>query len=391
MNEDYDFSGFDPLPADDRRGGWIRPGGPQAAEPKRESVFFPLSALANVDPPDRVWLVDNMIPSGTVTLLGGDGAAGKSLLAAQLSVAVAASDPATWIGRPVMHGAVVFVSAEDDADELHRRFAVVAKASRVDIEDLDRLSVRSLAGEDALLAVQEGRSGVLRASGLYDELDRHIADVQPVLVVLDTLADLFPGNENDRAQARQFIGLLRALAIKHDCAVVLLAHPSQAGLRDGSGVSGSTAWNNSVRSRLYLERVVVGGEEANVDARMLSTKKANYGPKGEEITLTWREGVFEPDAPEYTPGWLDKKITASKAERVFLKLLRLFTSQGRRVNSGGGQNYAPNVFATHPKSEGVSKRGFRVAMETLLEAGRIANHVSGPASKQRAQLVELAS
>jgi hypothetical protein len=76
------------------------------------------------------------------------------------------------------------------------------------------------------------------------------------------------GNENDRAQARQFIGMLRGLAIRHECAVLLLSHPSVAGIASGGGSSGSTAWNNSVRSRLYLSRVVGNdGFEANPDAR----------------------------------------------------------------------------------------------------------------------------
>ena len=77
--------------------------------------------------------------------------------------------------------------------------------------------------------------------------------------VLDTLADLHAGQENDRATARQFIGFLRGLALRHELAVVLLAHPSNAGMASGSGLSGSTAWNASVRSRLYLERVVEAG------------------------------------------------------------------------------------------------------------------------------------
>jgi hypothetical protein len=41
--------------------------------------------------------------------------------------------------------------------------------------------------------------------------------------------------------------LLKRLARKHDCAILLLAHPSLTGLNTGSGMSGSTGWNNAVR------------------------------------------------------------------------------------------------------------------------------------------------
>jgi len=162
--------------------------------------------------------------------------------------------------------------------------------------------------------------------------------------------------------------------------VMLLAHPSLTGLNSGSGSSGSTAWNNSVRSRLYLSRIVAEGLEPDPDARLLSTKKANYGPVGGEIAMKWREGVF---VVEGTPTGLDRLAIGAKAERVFLALLRTFAEQGRKVNHAGGSTYAPKVFATNPKSEGVTKAAFKGAMETLLSRGAIRIAEDGPASKRR--------
>ena len=78
---------------------------------------------------------------------------------------------------------------------------------------------------------------------------------------------MYPANENDRAKVRQFVGILRGLALRQRCAVMLLGHPSLTGLNTGTGTSGSTAWNNSVRSRLYLERIVRDGYEPDPDKR----------------------------------------------------------------------------------------------------------------------------
>jgi len=351
-------------------------------KPKRTSQFFPASNLAGKPVPARKWMVDDLVPSGTVTLLGGDGGTGKSLLALQLAYAVALDTQ--WMGRDVAAGGAMFISAEDDEAELHRRLADLVRATDGALVDLDSLTLRSLAGEDALLATLE--AGKLEASDLYAEIDGLMTVKRPALLVLDTLADLFPGNENDRAQTRQFVGLLRRLAIRHECAVLLLAHPSLSGLNSGSGTSGSTGWNNSVRSRLYLERVVQDGYEPNPNARKLSTKKANYGPTGAEISMTWQDGVFAADAAETG---LDRMAAGAKAERVFLKLLRAFAEQGRRVNTGGGQTYAPTVFSVHPEAEGVNKRGFRSAMEALLSEGKIRLAEDGPPSKRR-QYLEVA-
>ena len=337
-------------------------------DPPRKSVFYSAASLHGKDVPPREWLVRDLIPGKTVTMLSGDGGTGKSMVALQLACAVATE--ARWLGRGVAHGRVLFISAEDDEDELHRRLDSIVQAEGGSFEALEDLTLRSLAGEDALLAMTDPGGRVLTPSALYAEIERFIEQDRPALVVLDTLADLFPGNENDRTQVRQFIGLLRGLAIRHDCAVVLLAHPSLSGMNSGSGMSGSTGWNNSVRSRLYLERVKQGDDEPDPDARVLRTMKANYGPVGGEIALTWRNGVFVADEPETG---LDRGARRSKAMRKFLELLRLLTEQGRHVNGTSGTNYAPSVFANHPDSEGITKEAFRDAMEVLFTQGTIRN------------------
>ncbi|OJH43012.1 ATPase [Paracoccus sp. SM22M-07] len=338
------------------------------AEGKRVSRFFAAATLTGREVPDRQWLVRGMIPSGTVTLLSGDGGTGKSLIALQLAAACALGRH--WIGRGVAPGEAMFISAEDDEPELHRRLADVIEAEGIGFEDLDRLTLRSLAGEDALLTALDARTGIQKATALFREIDHYLADLRPAVLVLDTLADLFPGNENDRGQARQFIGMLRGLAIRHSCAVVLLAHPSLSGIQSGTGMSGSTGWHNSVRSRLYLRRVIQGDEEPNPDARVLATMKANYGPTGDEIALTWRNGIFEADPAETG---LDRMAKRSRADRVFLKLLRMLTEQGRHVNANSGPYYAPTVFAAEEDAEGVTRDAFKAAMSRLFGQGVIRN------------------
>ena len=336
-----------------------------AAPPERRSRFYSAADLKGKAVPPREWLVEGLVPSKTVTLFSGDGGTGKSLLAHQLAVAVASG--CGWLGNGVTPGRVIYLSAEDDDDELHRRTEDILRATGRTYDDLGGLTLRSLAGEDALLAVDSGL--VLMASALFLELETRAANDQPALMVIDTLADVYPANENDRMKVRQFIGILRGLAIRHRCAVMLLGHPSLTGLSSGSGSSGSTAWNNSVRSRLYLARISQDGHEPDPDRRVLATKKANYGRIGGEIGMTWRDGVFVADA---VPTGLDKMAASAKAERVFLKLLDEFTSQGRFVSSSPGVSYAPTQFASHPKAEGMTKLALRGAMEALLSRNVLA-------------------
>jgi RecA-family ATPase len=166
--------------------------------------------------------------------------------------------------------------------------------------------------------------------------------------------------------------------------VVLLGHPSLPGLNSGSGTSGSTAWNNSVRSRLYLSRIVQDGYEPDPNKRVLGVKKLNFGPTGGEIAMTWQDGVFVVDQSETD---LDRFAASAKAERVFLKLLRLFTEQGRTVNHVSSPNYAIKLFEGHREAEGMTKRALKPAMEAL-QSGRIRIETMGPPSKPVRHLVE---
>lgn len=346
---------------------------------ERNSRFYSAKSLSGKEVPPRQWLVNEMIPMNTVTLLSGDGGTGKSLLALQLAVAVTAKT--AWVGKTVNAGRVIFLSAEDDENELHRRLHDILAAEGREFSDLSGLTLRSLAGEDALLAVDQQLA--LIESALFRELDKQAAEDAPALIVIDTLADVFPSNENDRTKVRQFVGILRGLAIKRKCAVLLLSHPSLTGLNNGKGTSGSTAWNNSVRSRLYLYRINDNGYEADPNARVLRTMKANYGRTGGEINLNWTSGVLV--AKTQTPGQ-DQPTAGAKSERVFLKLLDALTAQGRYVSASPCPTYAPAQFARHSESEGCTKIAFTSAMNALFDSGRIINAQHGSGAKARSHI-----
>ena len=350
----------------------------------RDSRFFPASEFTGLVIPERQWLVPELIPANQVTMLGGDGGVGKSLLALQLAVATATGRD--WIGLRPQSGRTIYLTAEDDQDELHRRLAAILSQQGITFSDLQNLTLRSLAGEDALLAVADARSSTLKPTPLLAELDQTISDIGAGLLILDTLADLHSGQENDRAVARQFIGLLRGLALRHDCTILLLAHPSLTGISSGSGLSGSTAWNNSVRSRLYLERVTEDGYEPDPDARRLSTKKANYGRTGTEILVRWQDGAF---VQEENQSILDTNSASMKAARVFLKMLRDYTSEGRNVNANGGPYYAPTIFAKDKRCEKVSRSALIQAMNDLFATNTIQQEEYGRSGKRSTRIVEV--
>lgn len=346
------------------------------------TLAFAAADLAGRPVPPRQWLVENLIPGKTVTVLGGDGGTGKSLLALQLGVACAAGRD--WLTSLPTVGPVLYLSAEDDTAELHRRLDAITRGIGVTLAELTDLHLISLAGREAVIATPQNKTGILCPRPLWEEIRQEVAKLSPVLVVFDTLADYFGGNENDRAQVRQFVGLLRGVAIEFNCAVLLLAHPSLTGLNSGSGSSGSTAWSNSVRSRLYLDRIKgEGGSEPDPDLRVLSAKKSNYGPIGAEIRLRWRDGRFVPDMGDTS---FAMTTADAKVDALFIDLLTMFIAEGRAPSALPSRTYAPSVFAKHPRSNGTRSRAFETAMNRLFERGVIRSRTEGPPSKSRTRL-----
>lgn len=351
-------------------------------EKARALKLFNAADLARTPAPPRRWLVPDMIPAARTTLLYANGGEGKSLLALQFGVAtVTATD---WIGTMPEPGPALYLSCEDDVDEIHRRLEdIIAGRDDIDKDELARLHIVDLAGEDALLATADRRRSKLDPTSLFVEIEKKIAEIRPIAVCVDTLADTFGGDEIAREQVRQFIGMLNGLAIKYDCAIIVLAHPSLSGMASGAGTSGSTGWSNSVRSRLYLAPVK-GEEGAHADPALktLTVMKANYGPTGESISLKWERGRFV-----LASGAKCSPKTKAEIDQIFLDLLKKFTKQGRNVVSSTGKSYAPAEFAAHADSQGISKTAFKLAMDRLLNANRIKIEWYGPPSTRRSRLI----
>jgi RecA-family ATPase len=139
-----------------------------------------------------------------------------------------------------------------DDDDVCRRLEAIGAHNGATRRDMGKLHVLSFAGRDAILGYPDRDDGI-RRTPLFEQLRREALRIRPRLIVLDTAADVFAGKEIDRAHTRQFITLLRGLAIESGAAVVMAAHPSLSGITSDSGSSGSTAWHNSVRARMCFK------------------------------------------------------------------------------------------------------------------------------------------
>lgn len=140
-----------------------------------------------------------------------------------------------------------------------------------------------------------GSGGKIEPSPLYNQLLEAARDIRPKMIGIASSANVFAGNENDRAQVQQFVGLLTGLAIAADGAVQLISHPSLSGISAGTGVSGTTQWHNAVRARSFLKGIKPeSGDQPDNDLREIIFKKNNYGPLADTIVLRYQNGLFLP-------------------------------------------------------------------------------------------------
>jgi RecA-family ATPase len=343
--------------------------------------FIDVAAWDGEPVPERQWLVRDRIPARQPFLLTGAGGVGKSILALQLSVAgVLARD---WLGTMPEPGPVIYLAAEDETAELHRRLAGIAGHYGAPFSALRDLRLMSFAGEDATLGAPD-RSGVIKPTPLFERIRKAARDIQPKLIVLDTVSDIFAGNESDRTQVAAFVKLLQNMAMAADAAVIVNAHPSLSGIASGRGTSGSTGWHDKFRGRAYFKPVTVADGEADTDLRELQFMKNNFGPKAASIPLRWQGGVFIPVQGDQS---LDAMATAQHAETVFLALLASFNSQNRNVSPNPGPTYAPTIFAREPDARGLNTQALKDAMSRLFDRDQVHVELSGPPSHKRSRLM----
>ena len=332
--------------------------------------------------PKREWLVQAWIPAGAVSSLYGDGSIGKTLCAQQLQYATAIGG--FWLGLPVPKVKSLGVCCEDERDEIHRRH-----------DSIKAMMGHKVGNPFKGMAKVWPRVGFDNLRVTFDQLQRptmsplfqRVMDVvvkeKIELLILDTAADLFGGNEIIRNQVNYFIKAVcgayarRAKEEGWTLSVLILAHPSQAGRSSGSGESGSTGWSNAVRSRLYLTKP----EQGLPDQRVLIRKKSNYAAAGddEKIDLLWKEGAIVP-LSSVDEKAKDDVAVRSAIQQILQKVDAAFTAQHPYGSHKGYENYLPRAMQEqmkHVKTTVLAQALNRLLTEQLVVAGKTAGKNKG--------------
>lgn len=323
-----DRTGSEAIFAEARRCGWSGTA-PRSGPGGGDPVPLDLKSLPTV-PPAVPFVIPGWLPADVVTLFSAHGGAGKSFISLYVAICVAVGRHPFRIGEAVPRKRVIMYSAEDDLIALQGRLRRYLDFLSIDPSELDGclLLLDATACDNVLFKTE--RDGCT-TTARFEWLAAKVQIYQAALVIFDNASDALEANENDRTAVRQFFSALRRLKTT----VLLLSHvdaaSSMAKPRDAKGYSGSTAWNNSARSRWFLTRDETG--------LTLTQPKVNYARAGSQVTFQW-DGAHQVFA---VTGCYDEVPTGKAFRPLLLKLIADVLDEGSNISIN--PNATNNAFA----------------------------------------------
>lgn len=185
------------------------------------------------------WLVDQYIEEDALTVLYGPPGKGKSFVALDLSCCIASD--IEFHGHPVKPGLSIYVAGEGH-NGIARRLHAWAKHNNVGVPELVFISE---AATDL-----SSRTNAFRVAEAVQEI-ADITGEKPALIVIDTMARNFGGDENSATDVGQFIRNVDDLR-RHWKATVLIVHHS--GKDSGRGARGSSALKGAADAEYEVSR-----------------------------------------------------------------------------------------------------------------------------------------
>ena len=295
-------------------------------------------------PRDQRWLVDDLWARDGVGIIGGEPKCGKSFLALDLAVAVAAGVPCLRHFPAAQPGPVVFYAAEDAGDLLRTRLEDIARAADTPFHDLN-------------IAVIDIPKLRLDRKSHRVRLRQTIERIKPRLVVLDPLVRMHRADENSVAGIAPILGFLRGLQRQYSTAVVLVHHSRKsAATRPGQALRGSSdlhAWGDS---NVYIRRRK-GQIAMTVEHRAapgLDDIELEFADDGQGAALQLRPDTAHDDAPRKEApvqrilrvlADAEKPLLQSEIrERVAARNTTVGTILGELVGEGRVEHHAPGGY-----------------------------------------------
>ena len=182
--------------------------------------------------PKREWLVDNFIELGKPGIMASIGGIGKSMLALDLCLKVAHGS-GSWLGNPIVNsGSAVYLSSEDDHQELHRRVDSLDKEGKrfEGLNEVYALPIPSM--KERIIVLGDNSSQGLHITAQGEELITALESIDNLkLVVIDPVQSFVSASISSSNEAGQMYASFCAnISARLGATVLSIHHMSKAGL-----------------------------------------------------------------------------------------------------------------------------------------------------------------
>jgi hypothetical protein len=236
--------------------------------------------------PPRPWLVPGYLMRGSVSILSGQGAGGKSSLVVRWTVAMATGDAAGEFA-PKAPMVCVNYNVEDDQDEQLRRYTAALMAVKRTPRDVAGRVIRCGPHDVGTLFERDNNTGRVLPTLAMERLEALIVETGAQCLICDPLAELHNAEENDNTAMRSVVAAFRGLAKRLGIAVMVLHHDRKGNntpgdmdrMRGASAVSGAVrvALTLSTMSQEEADKFGIPAEHRRRHFR-LDGAKSNYAP-----------------------------------------------------------------------------------------------------------------
>jgi len=327
-------------------------------------------------PPAPRWLLNNCLPMGKVGAIIAPGGTGKSQFALQLLLSVATGLPLCDAWTVGETGGVLGLFAEDDDEELHRRFVRSVEQTKklgpdanFDAALRERAYIRSMIAENNLLTRADS-AGDVRMTEYVQLLIATAAQIQSLkLIVIDPASRFRGGKENLAEDTTRFVEALEHVSKQTSATVLVLHHANKSSMNaeeQNQGASrGSSAFTDGVRWQMNLAGFNKSDakhfgipEEEKYRYLSASITKSNYAPpRGPVYLLRGNEGYLSRT---------ELRVAAENAkEDLMLRVMAKICDEPDRysVNSFG------SIYAGTDKEFQVGDHAIRAAFDMAFARG----------------------
>ncbi len=252
-------------------GAFVVPDEPGAIKPRYEV----LNAANFFEPQAPIeWTVDGLISEGSVSVVFGEPGCGKTWALFDLAVCVARGD--AWLTMATKKGAVLIIDEESGRRRLSRRMGEVMRGHD--------------AGPDTPIMGVSLAAFDLGSADDLAEIRALIIRNKIKMVIVDALADVMPGRDENAVKDTAPIFLsLRKIAEETQAAIIVIHHSNK-----GGGYRGSSSIKGAIDLLLNVEKK---NESNNMTFKTEKARDTTAGAFG--ATMNFDGGKFWLTASEY--------------------------------------------------------------------------------------------